>query len=81
MMYDIIVLETLVFFRPQVNERPAFSKLSTLGIVFITCDFGGWCHKAPVTYPGRISSQSVERLTAEREVAGSIPGAGPILSV
>ena len=24
-------------------------------------------------------AQSVERLTAEREVAGSIPGAGPIL--
>ena len=33
---------------------------------------------------GRISSglaQSVERLTAEREVAGSIPGAGPLLRV
>ena len=26
-------------------------------------------------------AQSVERLTAEREVAGSIPGAGPILGV
>ena len=26
-------------------------------------------------------AQSVERLTAEREVAGSIPGAGPILWV
>ena len=26
-------------------------------------------------------SQSVERLTAEREVAGSIPGTGPILKV
>ena len=26
-------------------------------------------------------AQSVERLTAEREVAGSIPGAGPILRV
>ena len=25
--------------------------------------------------------QSVERLTAEREVAGSIPGAGPLLRV
>ena len=25
--------------------------------------------------------QSVERLTAEREVAGSIPGVGPILRV
>ena len=25
--------------------------------------------------------QSVERLTAEREVGGSIPGAGPILRV
>ena len=25
--------------------------------------------------------QSVERLTAEREVAGSIPGVGPILGV
>ena len=25
--------------------------------------------------------QSVERLTAEREVAGSIPGTGPILGV
>ena len=26
-------------------------------------------------------SQLVERLTAEREVAGSIPGAGPLLRV
>ena len=26
-------------------------------------------------------AQSVERLTAEREVVGSIPGAGPILRV
>ena len=26
-------------------------------------------------------AQSVERLTAEREVAGSFPGAGPILRV
>ena len=26
-------------------------------------------------------AQSVERLTAEREVAGSIPGAGPTLRV
>ena len=26
-------------------------------------------------------AQSVERLTAEREVTGSIPGAGPILRV
>ena len=26
-------------------------------------------------------AQSVERLTAEQEVAGSIPGAGPILRV
>ena len=26
-------------------------------------------------------AQSVERMTAEREVAGSIPGAGPILRV
>ena len=26
-------------------------------------------------------AQAVERLTAEREVAGSIPGAGPILRV
>ena len=26
-------------------------------------------------------AQSVERLAAEREVAGSIPGAGPILRV
>ena len=26
-------------------------------------------------------AQSVERLTAEREVAGSIPGAGPLLKV
>ena len=26
-------------------------------------------------------AQSVERLTAEREVAGLIPGAGPILRV
>ena len=26
-------------------------------------------------------AQSVERLTAEREVAGSIPGGGPILQV
>ena len=26
-------------------------------------------------------SQSVERLTADREVAGSIPGAGPLLRV
>ena len=26
-------------------------------------------------------AQSVERLTAEREVAGSIPGAGPLLRV
>ena len=26
-------------------------------------------------------AQSVERLTAEREVAGSIPGTGPILRV
>ena len=26
-------------------------------------------------------AQSVERLTAERKVAGSIPGAGPILRV
>ena len=26
-------------------------------------------------------AQSVERLTAEREVAGSIPGAGPILKI
>ena len=26
-------------------------------------------------------AQSVERLTAEREVAGSIPGVGPILRV
>ena len=26
-------------------------------------------------------AQSVERLTAEREVAGSIPGGGPILKV
>ena len=25
-------------------------------------------------------AQSVERLTAEREVAGSIPGAGPLLN-
>ena len=38
-------------------------------------------------YRGRISvtvaglAQSVERLTAEREVAGSIPGAGPLLRV
>ena len=29
---------------------------------------------------GRLA-QSVERLAAEREVAGSIPGAGPILRV
>ena len=56
MMYDIIVLESLIFFRPQVNERPAFSKISTLGVVFITCDFGGWCHKTPKIYRGRISS-------------------------
>ena len=37
-----------------------------------------------VSYHSRISSdQSVERLTAEREVAGagSIPGTGPALSV
>ena len=26
-------------------------------------------------------AQSVERLTVEREVAGSIPGAGPLLRV
>ena len=26
-------------------------------------------------------AQSVERLTAEREIAGSIPGVGPILRV
>ena len=26
-------------------------------------------------------AQSVERMTAEREVAGSIPGAGPLLRV
>ena len=26
-------------------------------------------------------AQSVERLTAEREAAGSIPGAGPILRI
>ena len=37
-------------------------------------------------YRGRIYTaaglaQSVERLTAEREVAGSIPGTGPILMV
>ena len=28
-----------------------------------------------------VLAQSVERLTAEREVAGSIPGAGPLLRV
>ena len=33
----------------------------------------------PLTAAGL--AQSVERLTAEREVAGSIPGAGPILRV
>ena len=33
-----------------------------------------------VTVAG-IAWQSVERLTAEREVAGSIPGAGPLLRV
>ena len=28
-----------------------------------------------------VFAQSVKRVTAEREVAGSIPGAGPILMV
>ena len=48
--------------------------------------------KGLLFYRSRISSvgraftvtglaQSVERLTAEREVAGSIPGAGPLLRV
>ena len=32
-------------------------------------------------YTAAVLAQSVERLTAEREVAGSIPGAGPILRV
>ena len=31
--------------------------------------------------PDACQCQSVERLTAEREVAGSIPGVGPILRV
>ena len=35
----------------------------------------------PHTYNRAGLAQSVERLTAEREVAGSIPGAGPILRV
>ena len=39
----------------------------------------GFTHDKSVSAAGL--AQSVERLTAEREVAGSIPGAGPILGV
>ena len=34
-----------------------------------------------ISAPAAGLAQSIERLTAEREVAGSIPGAGPILRV
>ena len=36
-----------------------------------------WNHTFTVT----VLAQSVERLTAEQKVVGSIPGAGPILRV
>ena len=35
----------------------------------------------PVDFPAAVLAQSLERVTAEREVAGSIPGAGLILRV
>ena len=34
-----------------------------------------------LTASAAVLAQSVERVTAEREVAGSIPGAGPILMI
>ena len=33
-MYDIIVFETSLFVCPHENEKPAFSKISTLESVF-----------------------------------------------
>ena len=33
-MYDIIYSKTAVFVRPHVNEKPAFSKISSLKSVF-----------------------------------------------
>ena len=42
-------------------------------------DVRNWTYDLPLIAPGL--AQSVERLTAEREVAGSIPGARPILMV
>ena len=36
----LLYSKTSVFARPHVNEKPAFSKLSTLGSVFKRCVFG-----------------------------------------
>ena len=54
------------------NARPnAWVYVDLRGI-----DVGSWVERAR-----RVVEESVVRLTAEREVAGSIPGAGPILTV
>ena len=44
-------------------------------------EFETYCNMHFITLSAAGLAQSVEHLTAEREVAGSIPGAGPLLKV
>ena len=49
---------------------------STIVQIFCCC-----CCCCPSRLTARALAQSVERLTVEREVVGSVPGDGPILKV
>ena len=55
-------------------------KASTLVVITIEFFLKGFSMKIGFISVAGLA-QSVERLTAEREVAGSIPGAGPLLRV
>ena len=57
MMNDTIVFEKLrvfVLVRPNENDQPAFSKISTQGSMFKTCVFGG--QKRRLRVCGRLKS-------------------------
>ena len=51
--------KTSVFVRPLVNEKPAFSKISTLGTAFENIVFNGQKGRLPVRVDGRLKRRKI----------------------
>ena len=67
------------------KNRLTFSSFNAMPTKITQRKYFGYCSlvKFVICYKltAAVLAQSVERVTAEREVEGSIPGAGPILRV